>query len=47
MKGEPVIINKPGHMAKMAAMPIYDKKKIPSKILFAGTFEPIATKLDM
>ena len=40
-----MIINKPGHMTKMAAMLIYGKN--PSKILFAGTDEPIATKIDM
>ena len=42
-----MIINKPGHMTKMAAMPIYGKK--PSKIFFTGTAEPIAiaTKIDM
>ena len=34
--GTNVIINKPGHMTKMATMPI-----------IAGTAEPIATKLDM
>ena len=40
-----VIINKPGHMTKMAAMLIYGKN--PSKILFVGTAEPIAAKIDM
>ena len=40
-----VIINKLSQMTKMAAMPIYGK--IPSKIFFAGTAEPIATKLYM
>ena len=40
-----MIIKKSGHMTKMAAMPIYGKN--PSKILFAGTTEPIATKLDI
>ena len=40
-----VMINKLGHMTKMAAMPIYGKN--PSKIFFAGTAEPVATKLDM
>ena len=34
----------PGHMAKMAAMPIYGKKH--SK-LFSRTGEPISTKLGM
>ena len=43
--GTNVIINKPGHMTKMAAMPIYGKN--PSKIFFAGTAEPIAMKIDM
>ena len=43
--GTIVIINKPGHMTKMAGMPIYDKNS--SKIFFAGTAEPIATKIDM
>ena len=40
-----MIINKPGHMTKMAAMPIYGKN--PSNIFFAGSAEPIATKIDM
>ena len=40
-----VIINKPGHMTKMTAMPVYGKNL--SKIFFAGTAEPIATNLDM
>ena len=43
--GTNVIINKPGHMTKMAAMPIYGKN--PSKIFFAETAEPIATKIVM
>ena len=34
-RGINVIINKPGHMTKMAAMPIYGK--YPSKTFFAGT----------
>ena len=38
-------INELGHMTKMATMPIYGKNA--SKIFFAGTAEPIATKLDM
>ena len=38
-------INDPGHMTKMAAMPIYDKN--PSKIFFSGTGGPISTKLGM
>ena len=37
--------NNPGHMTKMAAMPIYGKK--PSKIFFSGTGWPISTKLGM
>ena len=41
-----MIINIPGHMTKMATMPIYGKKK-PSKIFFTGTAEPIATEIDM
>ena len=44
-RGTNVIENKPGHMTKMAAMLIYGEK--PSKIFFAGTAEPIATKTDM
>ena len=40
-----MIINKLSHITKMAAMPIYGKKK-PYKIFFAGTAEPIATKLE-
>ena len=38
-----MIINKSGHMTKMAAMSVYGKN--PSKIFFAGTAEPIATKV--
>ena len=38
-------INNPGHVTKIAAMPIQDKN--PSKIFFSGTAEPIAMKLDM
>ena len=38
-------INDPGHMTKMAAMPIYGKN--PSKIFFSGTGGPISTKLGM
>ena len=38
-----MMINKPGHMTKMTTMPIYGKN--PSKIYFARTSEPIATKL--
>ena len=40
-----MIINIPGHMTKMATMPIYGKN--PSKIFFTGTAEPIATEIDM
>ena len=40
-----MIINKPGHMNKMAAMSIYGKNT--SKVFFAGTAEPMATKIDM
>ena len=40
-----MIINKPGHMTKMAALPIYGKNS--SKIFFAGTAESITMKLDM
>ena len=39
-----VFINKPGHMTKMAAMPIYGKN--PSKF-FSRTTGPISTKLGM
>ena len=38
-------INNPGHMTKMAAMPIYGKN--PSKIFFSRTGGPISTKLGM
>ena len=38
-------INNPGHMTKMATMPIYGKN--PSKIFFSGTSGPISTKLGM
>ena len=38
-------INDPGHMTKMAVMPIYGKN--PSKIFFSGTNGPISTKLGM
>ena len=40
-----MIINKPGHMTKMATMPVYGKN--PSKIFFAGNVESIAMKLDI
>ena len=42
--GTKVYINSPGHMTKMAAMPIYGKN--PSKI-FTRTGGPIFTKLGM
>ena len=38
-------INDPGHLTKMAAMPIYGKN--PSKIFFSGTGGQISTKLGM
>ena len=40
-----MFINNPGHMTKMAAMPIYGKN--PSKIFFSGITGPISTKLSM
>ena len=43
--GTNVYIKNPGHMTKMAAMPIYGKN--PSKIFFSGTTGPISTKLGM
>ena len=43
--GTNVYINNPGHMTKMAAMPIYGKN--PSKIFFSGTTGPISTKHGM
>ena len=43
--GTNVFINNPGHMTKMAAMPIYGK--YPSKFFFSGTTGPISTKLGM
>ena len=43
-EGTKVYINGPGHMTKMAAMPIYGKN--PSKI-FSRTGGPIFTKLGM
>ena len=43
--GTKVYINGPGHMTKMAAMPIYGKN--PSKIFFSRTSGPIFKKLDM
>ena len=38
-------INNPGHMTKIAAMPIYGKNR--SKIFFSGTGGPISKKLVM
>ena len=38
-------INNPGHMTKMAPMPIYGKN--PSKIFFSRTSGQISTKLGM
>ena len=38
-----MFINNPGHMTKMAAMPIYGKN--PSKLFFSGTTGPISMKL--
>ena len=43
--GTKVYINGPGHMTRMAAMPIYGKN--PSKIFFSRTGRPIFTKLGM
>ena len=43
--GTKVYINGPGHMIKMATMPIYGKN--PSKIFFSRTGGPIFTKLGM
>ena len=40
-----MFINNPGHMIKMAAVPIQGKN--PSKIFLSRTAEPIAMKLDM
>ena len=40
-----MFINNPGHMIKMAAMPIYGEN--PSKFFFSGTNGPISTKLGM
>ena len=40
-----VYINDPGHMTKMAAMPIYGKNH--KKIFFSGKGRPISTKLGM
>ena len=38
-------INNPGHMTKVAAMPIY--RKNPSKIFISGTGGPISMKHGM
>ena len=38
-------IKNPGHMTKMAVVPIYGKN--PSKIFFSRTAGPISTKLGM
>ena len=40
-----VFMNNPGHMTKIAAMPIYGKN--PLKIFFSGLDGPISTKLGM
>ena len=40
-----MFINNPGHMTKMAAMPIYGKN--PSKFFSSETTGPISTKLGM
>ena len=40
-------IRNPGHMTKMAVMPIYGKKKKTPKIFFSGIGEPISTKFGM
>ena len=44
-EGTNVFINNPGHMTRMAAMPIYGKN--PSKFFFSGTTGLISTKLGM
>ena len=44
-EGTKVCLRGPGHLIKMAAMPIYGKN--PSKIFFSGTAGPISTKLGM
>ena len=41
-RGINVFINNPGHIIKMAAMPIYGKN--PSKFFFSGTTGPISMK---
>ena len=45
VQGNENLMHDAGHMTKLAAMPIYDKK--PSKIFFSETGGPISTKLDM
>ena len=40
-----MFINNPGHMTKMAAMPIYGKNLL--KFFFSGTTGPISSKLGM
>ena len=40
-----MLINNPGHMTKMATMPICGKN--PSKVFFSGITGPISTKLGM
>ena len=40
-----MFINNPGHMTKMATMPLYGKN--PSKFFFSGTTRQISTKLGM
>ena len=44
-RGNQCVINNPGHMTKMAAMPIYGKN--PSKFFFSGTTGLISKKLGM
>ena len=40
-----MFINNPGHLIKIAAMPIYGKN--PLKFFFSGTTGPISSKLGM
>ena len=40
-----MFINNPGHVIKMATMPIYGQN--PLKFFFSGTTGPISTKLGM
>ena len=44
-KGTEVYLNGPGHMTKMAAMPMYGQNH--SKIFFSRTSGPIALKVGM